>query len=44
MRSGIGEGTYADLRRSVDRVMTAVTLVVIRSLEEKDYLRAESLY
>jgi hypothetical protein len=44
MRSGIPEGTYIDLRKSVDRVMTAVTLAIINSLQEKDYLRTEGLY
>jgi len=44
MRSGIAEKAYTDLRASVDRVMTGVTVVVIRSLEERDYLRMESMY
>ena len=35
MRSGIAEKAYADLRGSVDRVMTGVTVVVIRSPEQR---------
>lgn len=44
MRSGVAQRAYADLRASVDRVMTGVTVVVTRSLEQGDYLRTESLY
>jgi len=44
MRAGIEEKAYVDLRSSVDRVMTGVTVVLIRSLEERDYLRTDSMY
>lgn len=44
MRSGVNQKAYSDLRGSVDRVMTGITVVVIRSLENGDYLRTESLY
>lgn len=44
MRSGVAQKAYADLRGSVDKVMTGITVAVTRTLEQEDYLRSETLY
>lgn len=44
MRSGVPKNTYEELRASVDKVMSGITVAVMRALEQKDYLRYESLY
>jgi hypothetical protein len=44
MRSGVTQHKYDELRGSVDKVMSGVTVTVMRALEDKDYLRYESLY
>ena len=44
MRSGVAQKAYTDLRESVDKVMTGITVVVTRTLEQEEYLRTETLY
>ena len=44
IRVGIIKKTYDDLRTSVDRVMTGITIVVMRALEQDEYLKEETLY
>jgi MAE_28990/MAE_18760-like HEPN len=44
MRAGLVERTYDDLRGSVDKVMTGITVVVVSALDQRDYIRQESLY
>jgi MAE_28990/MAE_18760-like HEPN len=44
MRVGVVKKSYDDIRVSVDRVMTGITMVVMRALEQREYLREETLY
>ncbi len=44
MRAGLVQRTYDDLRLSVDKVMTGITIIVVSALDQRDYLREESLY
>ena len=41
IRVGIVKRTYDDIRTSVDKVMTGITIVVMRALEQGEYLREE---
>jgi hypothetical protein len=43
-RSGIALKTYTDLRASVDRIMSGLTVMVMRALELREYVRPEGLY
>jgi len=44
MRTGISKKRYEELRASVDKIMSGLTIIVMRSLEQREYLRPEGLY